>query len=186
MEISDTFYTADRGDWRAWLAEHYKTAEEIWLVYPLKATGQPRLPYNDAVEEALCFGWIDSINKRVDEDRRAQRFSPRRPKSGYSQTNIERLRRLTAAGKVMPEFLDEVNQVLAQEFVFPEDIVAALKAEAGAWEYFQRFSGAYQRIRVAYVGARRKKPEEFEKRLSNLVKKTAEGKQFGFGIEDYY
>jgi uncharacterized protein YdeI (YjbR/CyaY-like superfamily) len=186
MEISETFYTADRDEWRQWLAENYKTAEEIWLVLPKKASGQPRLPYHESVEEALCFGWIDSIQKTLYEESTVQRFTPRRPNSGYSQTNIERLRRLTAQGLVMPEFLDEVNEVLAQEFVFPADIEAALRADEQTWQNFRSYSGAYQRIRVAYVASRRKKPEEFEKRLNNLIEKTAQNKQFGYGIEVFY
>lgn len=78
---------------------------EIWLIYYHKDSGKPRIPYNDAVEEALCFGWIDSTVKNIDAERYAQRFSPRNPKTAYSQTNKERLRRLIAAGKVIPEVL---------------------------------------------------------------------------------
>ncbi len=186
MEITETFYTAERSEWRQWLAENYKTAEEIWLVYPRKHSGKPRIRYNDAVEEALCFGWIDSINKKLDEDNTAQRFTPRKPRSGYSQTNKERLRRLVGQGKVLPEFLDKVNEVLAEPFLYPDDIKAALQANGQAWANFQIFSPSYQRIRIAYVETGRKRPGEFEKRLNNLIKKTEQNKQFGFGIEDYY
>ena len=99
MEITQTLYVTDPQEWRAWLKAHYKTESEIWLVYYKKHTGKPRIAYNDAVEQALCFGWIDSIIKKLDEERSAQRFSPRKPKSGYSQANIERLRHLVAQGK---------------------------------------------------------------------------------------
>src|SRR5678816_1908335 len=103
MKISQTLYITKRKDWRSWLKKNYKTEKEIWLVYPKKATGKPRITYNDAVEEALCFGWIDSIAKKFDEDHTAQRFSPRRPKVKYSQANIERLRSLVAAKKVVKD-----------------------------------------------------------------------------------
>lgn len=186
MEITDTFYTADREKWRQWLAENYKTAEEVWLVFPKKASGLPRLPYHEAVEEALCFGWIDSIRKSLDDDRTAQRFTPRRPDSGYSQTNIERLRRLVKQGKLMPKVKASLGDLLDQKFEFPADIEAALRANEKAWQNFQSFSGPYQRIRVAYVDWARKRPGEFEKRLNNLIKKTEQGKQFGYGIEDFY
>lgn len=182
----NTFYTADRAEWRQWLAENYKTAEEIWLINPRKDSGLPRIPYNQAVEEALCFGWIDSINKRLEDDQTAQRYTPRRPKSNYSQTNRERLRRLVAEGKVMPEFLEEINTILAEPFYFPADIKAALQANEQAWTNFQRYAPAYQRIRIAYVDWARKRPAEFEKRLNNLLKKTEQNKQFGFGIKDFY
>jgi uncharacterized protein YdeI (YjbR/CyaY-like superfamily) len=186
MEIGNTLYVTSREAWRAWLAEHYRSEPEIWLVYYRKESGKPRIPYNTAVEEALCFGWIDSIIKKLDEPRSAQRFSPRRAKSNYSQTNIERLRRLAGQGKVMPEVLAGLGDLLAQEYVYPADIVAALQANEVAWENFQNYSGAYRRIRVAYVDGARDRPEEFGKRLANLIKKTERDKQFGFGIEDYY
>src|SRR2546430_8183879 len=100
MEIGTTLYVKGRREWRAWLARHHQTASEIWLIYYKKHTGKPRIPYDDAVEEALCYGWIDSIVMRVDEERTAQRFSPRRPKSFLSETNKERARRLIKAKKM--------------------------------------------------------------------------------------
>ena len=92
MEIGKTLYVDTREAWRAWLAANFQTAAEIWLVNPNKASGRPRLLYNDAVEEALCFGWIDSTVKKLDAETAAQRYTPRNPKSSYSQMNKERLR----------------------------------------------------------------------------------------------
>jgi uncharacterized protein YdeI (YjbR/CyaY-like superfamily) len=186
MNNPNTLYVSTPEAWRQWLQENYKTATEIWLIYPRKHTGQPRIPYNDAVEEALCFGWIDSITRTIDEDHYSQRFTPRKPHSTYSQTNKERLRCLIAQEKVLPEVLAIVSNLLEVEFVFPSGIEAALRANEQAWANFQSYSGAYQRIRVAYVEAKRGKPEEFEKRLNHLLKMTEQDKQFGFGIEDYY
>ena len=183
---SNRLYVTDRSAWREWLRENYTTAQEIWLVYPRAHTGKSRIRYNDAVEEALCFGWIDSITRTIDEDRYSQRFTPRNPGSAYSQTNKERLRRLVEQGKVMPEVLEALGNVLDEEFVFPPDIEAALRSNEQVWENFQSYSGAYQRIRIAYVNTARVRPEEFEKRLNHLIRKTEQDKQFGFGIEDYY
>ena len=121
MEIGETLYVTGRGEWRRWLEANFETAPEIWLVYPNKASGEPRIPYNDAVEEALCFGWIDSIIKKPDELRAAQRFSPRRRGSRYSQLNKERLRWLVAEGLLHPSVRESVEEVLREEFVFPED-----------------------------------------------------------------
>ena len=101
MKISKTLHVANRKDWRAWLTRHYQTEKDIWLVYYKKWTDKPRIEYNDAVEEALCFGWIDSLVKTLDEERTVQRFSPRKPKAKYSQANIERLRTLVAKKKVV-------------------------------------------------------------------------------------
>lgn len=186
MDISDTLYVANREDWRKWLKENYKTANEIWLVYYRKHTGTARIPYNDAVEEALCFGWIDSITKTIDDERYAQRFTPRNPGSTYSQTNIERLRRLIEQGKVVPEVLATLGDVVEKEFEFPVDIMAALQGNKRAWENFQRYSGPYRRIRIAFIDTARKRPGEFEKRLKHFIKMTEQDKQYGFGIEEYY
>ena len=175
MNPSNRLYIANREAWRQWLMENHKVAKEIWLVYPRNHTGIPRIPYNDAVEEALCFGWIDSITKSIDEDRYSQRFTPRKPRSTYSQTNKERLRRLVEQEKVMPDALAMLGNLLEEPFVFPPDIAAALRANDLAWANFQQYSEAYQRIRVAYV-----------KRLEHLLRKTEQDKQFGFGIETYY
>lgn len=186
MEIGDTVEISKRSAWRSWLAANHETASEVWLVSPRKATGRPSLPYNDAVEEALCFGWIDSLRKAYGEDATVQRYSPRKKGSGYSQTNIERLRRLSEQGLLLPEIEADVADLLAAPYHFPEDIMAVLEANPAAWEQFQSFSGPYQRIRIAYIDHARKRPEEFQKRLDNFIRKTEAGKQFGFGIQSYY
>jgi uncharacterized protein YdeI (YjbR/CyaY-like superfamily) len=186
MEITHTLYVTTREAWREWLQANYQSEAEIWLVGYRKGSGKPNLPYNAAVEEALCFGWIDSIQKNLDAERYAQRYSPRKRGSPYSQTNKERLRKLIAQGKVLPEILETIDQDEIEAFEFPADILARLQANPEAWENFQSYSGAYQRIRVAYVEARRDQPEEFNKRLENLICKTAEDRQFGHDIEAYY
>jgi uncharacterized protein YdeI (YjbR/CyaY-like superfamily) len=187
MEITQTLYITNRKDWRNWLKKHYKTETEIWLVYPKKATGKSRIGYNDAVEEALCFGWIDSINKKLDDDHTVQRFSPRKPKSKYSQANIERLRYLVAKKKVIKEVAEILDDVLSQEFVIPPDILKAVKANKKAWEHFQAFSDSYIRIRIAFIDGARTRPEEFKKRLRYFVEMTEKNKMFGFGgIEKHF
>jgi uncharacterized protein YdeI (YjbR/CyaY-like superfamily) len=186
MNDSPQVYVANRKEWRRWLSENYQKATEVWLVFPRKRTGVPAIPYNDAVEEALCFGWIDSIVRTIDEDHNGRRFTPRRPGSKYSQTNKERLRRLVEKGLVIPEVLSAVGDILEEEFYFPADIKEALRANELAWRNFRKYSGPYQRIRIAYVDTARKRPEEFEKRLRNLIRMSEQDKQFGYGIEEYY
>jgi len=187
MEITKTLHVTNRDDWRSWLSRHYKTEKEIWLVYFKKETGKPRLSYNDAVEEALCFGWIDSTHKTLDHQRTAQRFTPRKPKSGYSQANKERLRALLKEGQVIGEVAVTLGDVLAEEFVIPADIMKALKANRKTWKNFQNFSETYQRIRIAYIDGARKRPEEFEKRLRHFLEMTKKNKQIGYGgIEKHY
>ena len=186
MTIGKTVYAPDRERWRAWLEAYYKDEEEIWLIFYKKSAGKSDVSYNDAVEEALCFGWVDSVRKGFDEHGLAHRFTPRKAGSGYSQTNIERLRRMVAEGKVAPEVLPEVKPLLALPFVYPEDIMLALKADKEVWENFSRYSAAYRHIRIAFVHDGRKREGEYEKRLANLIKKTKANKQYGYNIESYY
>jgi len=182
-----TLYVTDRKKWRAWLRQHYKTEKEIWLVYYKKGSGKPRIEYNDAVEEALCFGWIDSIVRTIDEKRFAQRFSPRKPNSKYSPANKERLRALLKKKKIIKEVRDTLPDLGEEKFVLADDILAELKAHKKAWKNFQKFSDSYKRIRIGFIEGARKRPAEFKKRLAYFVKMTEQNKQFGFGgIEKHY
>jgi len=187
MEITQTLHITNRKDWRKWLREHYNTEKEIWLVYPKKPTGKPRIAYNDAVEEALCFGWIDSIIKTLDKERTAQRFSPRKPKSPYSPANLERLRKLVKQRKVIKEVRLSLGGILENEFEIPSDILEEIKANAQAWKNFQSFSEAYKRIRIGFIDGARHRPVEFKKRLKYFIKMTEKNKQYGFGgIEKHF
>ena len=183
-----TFYTSDRNKWRSYLEEHFATEKEIWFVFPMKGSGQESLSYNDAVEEALCFGWIDSTIRHTDEFHRAQRFTPRRKGSPYSQPNIERLIGLDSQGLIHPRVREQILPVIKAPFEFPGDIIDVLKQDEIVWENYQKFSESYKRIRVAYIEAARKRPEEFQKRLNSFVEKTRKGKLIrGYGgIEKYY
>ncbi len=187
MDKRKTLYVTNRKDWRAWLEINFDKEKEIWLVYPNKSSGRPRILYNDAVEEALCFGWIDSTVQSINEESSAQRFSPRNPKSGYSQSNKERLKWLFQENLLHPSMRDTAIKIIAEEFVFPPDIIRAIKNDRVAWKNYQRFSPSYQRIRIAYIDSARNRPEEFQKRLKNFIEKTRENTQIGFGgIEKYY
>jgi uncharacterized protein YdeI (YjbR/CyaY-like superfamily) len=102
MEIGETLYVTGRAEFRRWLARNHKSKPEIWLVQYKKATGKSSINYVEAVEEAICFGWIDSFEKGIDGERYATRFTPRRPKSNWTETNKERARKMMAACKVTP------------------------------------------------------------------------------------
>ena len=188
MSPLQTAYFTERSDWRAWLLAHFEEAPDIWLEYPKKHTGRPRILYNDAVEEALCFGWIDSTVKSLDPDTTIQRFCPRRSNSSFSQPNKERLTWLFENRMIHPSLVAQMQQVIKEPFHFPEDILAVLKTEKEAWQHYRNFSDSYKRIRVAYIDSARKRPEEFEKRLKNFLEKTKANKLIkGFGgIEKYY
>ena len=184
---SRLLHVTTRAAWRAWLKANYKSRTEIWLVYSRKGTGKPRVAYNEAVEEALCFGWIDSIVRSIDAARFAQRFSVRKPASKYSQANLERLRALVRRRRVMRDVLPTIPDLSQAEFIVPDDILQAIRANRKVWKNFREFSPAYVRIRIAYIDGARRRPAEFRKRLAHFVRETEANRQFGFGgIEKYY
>ena len=121
------FYTSERDIWRKWLAEHFETESEIWFVFPMKESGDKALSYNDAVEEALCFGWIDSTIKHIDSTHRAQRFTPRKKGSPYSRPKIERLICLDEQGMLHPRIRDSVLHLIREPYIFTGDIVALVR-----------------------------------------------------------
>ena len=184
----ETFYTSERSEWRKYLADHFQTSQVIWFVFPMKKKKKKSLSYNDAVEEALCFGWIDSTIKHIDPLHRAQRFTPRRKGSPYSRQNIERLIWLDAHGMIHPSVRDDILPVIRAPYIFPTDIIEALKQNDAVWDNYQHFPDSYQRIRVAYIDAARKRPDEFLKRLNYFIEKTRQNKLIkGYGgIDKYY
>jgi uncharacterized protein YdeI (YjbR/CyaY-like superfamily) len=191
MKIGTTLYVITRKQWRSWLAKNHRSASEIWLVYYKENSGQPRIPYNDAVEEALCYGWIDSILKPIDQNCYAQRFSPRRKNSPLSPMNKERVRRLITAKKMtragsesIPHDIDPAASKSARSqklrvSELPEDILDALRADPIVWRNFQKFPKSYQHIRVGWIDGARKRPIEFQKRLRYFIKMTAQNKRYG-------
>ncbi|MBI3786846.1 MAG: YdeI/OmpD-associated family protein [Ignavibacteriales bacterium] len=179
MKIGTTLYVSNRKDWRNWLSKNHSTAKEIWLVYYKKDSGKPRIPYNDSVEEALCYGWIDSTAKKIDEERFAQRFTPRRAGSPLSQMNRERVRRLIRAKKMTKAGLKAIEGQLNKRFTIASDILSSLKKNDDAWKNFQKFPKSYQRIRIAFIEGARKRPEMFQRRLNYFLKMAAQNKRFG-------
>src|SRR5260370_18661497 len=102
MEVGQTFYVATAKAWRAWLERHHGSAREIWVIYYKKHSAKPGISYNDAVDQALCFGWIDGISKPLDGDRWCQRFTPRRKGSSLSELNKARVKQLIRIEQMTP------------------------------------------------------------------------------------
>ena len=190
MDMSEKkiFFCTDRSEWRKWLSEHFETENEVWFVFPSLASGEKGVSYNDAVEEALCFGWIDGRAGTLDTTHQLRRFTPRRQGSEYSRPNIERLIFLDKQGLIHPTVRPSVESILATPYVYPQDILDAIRGDEVAWTHYETFSESYKRIRVAYIDAARKRPEEFKKRLENFIKKTRENKLIvGYGgVDKYY
>lgn len=183
MEITEVFYPKVRQDWREWLATNYKEKTEIWLKRYKKATGQPSITYDDLVEECLCFGWIDGIKKKYDEDSNVQRITPRRKKSFLSELNRQRVWKLQHQGLIMPGALDIIEDQVGSPddpFEIPEWIEVQLKEDPEVWEQFNQFFHFYKRLKIGWImepGKSRK--AESQKRLDYLIKMTRQGKMYG-------
>ena len=189
MEVTGPIiYFKSRQEWRKWLEENFQSQKEIWFIFPKKSSDKISVAYNDAVEEALCFGWIDSIIKSYDNESKIQRFTPRKPKSNFSQLNKERLQWLKENNLIHKSILEDVNNILSEKFIFPKYIIDVLKKDETVWKNYLKFSDAYKRIRIAYIHSARKRQEEYTKRLQNFIKKTKENKMIkGYGgTEKYY
>ena len=184
MEIGKTLYVTDRKSWRAWLRKNHRTKSEIWLIFYKLNSGKKRIPYNDSVEEALCFGWIDSIIKPIDGKKFAQRFSPRRPGSQLSEMNRERVRRLVKSRKMTSAGLSAIRHAYRhteepKRVVVAQDVLSALKADKHVWENFRKFPESYKRIRLGWIEMARSRPMIFKQRLTYFVKMTARNKRYG-------
>ncbi len=179
MDITTTFKPKERNEWRGWLAENHQTLTEIWLLIDDRPE-QPTIAYLDAVEEAICFGWIDGIQKRYSSHELAQRFTPRKRRSNWTELNKARARRLMRLGLMTESGIATLPDVDA-EFVVAEDILATLRANPEVWSNYQAFPDLYRRVRIGYIEEMRKNPTEFDRRLQNFVNKTTANKLFGNG-----
>jgi uncharacterized protein YdeI (YjbR/CyaY-like superfamily) len=177
MEITVTYKPDNRDAWRSWLEQHHTTKNEIWLLFE-DAPECPNISYLDTVEEAICFGWIDSIQKRFSSHERAQRFTPRKQRSNWTELNKERARRLIRLGLMTDAGLATLPN-LTNEFEIASDIVEVLQAESEAWSNFIAFPDLYRRVRIGYIEEMRQNQGEFERRLRNFVNKTARNQMFG-------
>jgi uncharacterized protein YdeI (YjbR/CyaY-like superfamily) len=182
-----TFNT--RYQFRRWLEHHHQQEEGIWLVYYKKNTGIPSIRYDEAVEEALCFGWIDSKVQTIDQLRYRQVFTPRRPKSVWSDVNRKRIKLLTEAGLMMPAGLKAVTEGKQsgtwqksygtyKTAVMPDDLKTALNANPMAMEYFKQFAKSYQNTYIRWVDSA-KRPETREKRIKIVVENSLKQKKPG-------
>jgi len=177
-----TFYAKDRREWRSWLEKNASSSREIFLIYYKKGSGKPRIAYGDAVEEALCFGWIDGKVNKLDDQRYVQRFTPRRPASRWSLLNIKRAKKVIAEGQMTAAGLAVFNparKTVPQAAQLPIGLEQEFRKHAEAWENFQGFPPFYRRMTVAWV-ASAKKSETKLKRLHRLVEYSAENRRIKF------
>ncbi|MDX2442580.1 MAG: YdeI/OmpD-associated family protein [Bacteroidales bacterium] len=183
MEITETLYVKTREEWRTWLQVNYSSEQEIWLIYYKKHTGKARIPYGDAVEEALCYGWIDSIVKRVDDEIYVQKFSPRKPRSVWSVLNKDRVEKMIKAGSMTPAGLVKVEEAKKngkweeaysrkEDVEIPQDLSNALEADRNANKNFVNFANSYKKMYVNWVNAA-KKEETRQRRILKVVERAS-------------
>ena len=172
-----------RREWRAWLASHHTSSSGIWLVFYKQHTGRKTMPYEDAVREALCFGWIDSLIKRLDDDRYALKVTPRKPTSKWSAINRRRWTELKTAGLLTAAGLAAAptENTYGPRPVIPElpnYIAKAIKANAKAWKFFKELAPRERRNFVVWIHIA-KRPETREKRIRESLALLAAGKKLG-------
>jgi uncharacterized protein YdeI (YjbR/CyaY-like superfamily) len=177
-----TLYVEDRGRWRAWLEANSGRTPEVWLLFYKKDTGRPGVAYEDSVEEAICFGWIDGKIKNLDQARFARLFTPRKPKSKWSRINIERAQRMVREGKMTPagsRVFDPRNPTAALPTKLPASLEEQFRKQITAWENFMRFPPSYQRMTVGWVASAKQEATQL-RRLQQLIAESEANQRIKF------
>jgi uncharacterized protein YdeI (YjbR/CyaY-like superfamily) len=182
----------NRNEWRKWLAKNHDRENEIWLVFYKRHTGKPCLPYPEALEEALCFGWIDGKLKRIDDEKHAIRFCPRRPKSVWSKNNRQTAQRLIREGRMTPAGRGKIAEAKKngnwsaayrsrEKVPLPEDLKKSLQADKQAWRNFNNFANSYQTMYIWWISAA-KRPQARTKRIERVVARSARNTKPGIDL----
>jgi uncharacterized protein YdeI (YjbR/CyaY-like superfamily) len=172
-----------RAEWRRWLVKHFASSPGIWLVRHKQHSGVESMPYDDLVGEALCFGWVDSLVKRLDDDRYAIKVTPRTATSKWSDINRKRWKQLEAAGLLAPSGVaaaPTANRYAPRPAIpeLPDYIATAFKANRGAWQHFQALPRTYRRDFVVWIHTA-KRPETRQRRIRESVELLSAGKKLG-------
>jgi uncharacterized protein YdeI (YjbR/CyaY-like superfamily) len=189
VKITDKLYVTSRDEWRRWLEENHDKKKKVWLIYYKKRTSKPRIPYDDAVEEALCFGWIDSIVQRIDDEKFAQKFTPRKAKSRWSEANKRRVRRMIKEGKMTEAGLATIREAknsgewfktapARKKLVIPIYIKEALATNKKAQRNFNNLANSYKRNFVGWVSSA-KREETRKRRLAEAIELLEQNKKLG-------
>ncbi|WP_059053094.1 YdeI/OmpD-associated family protein [Paenibacillus senegalimassiliensis] len=183
MEIHNLLKTASREELRQWLEEHAGTEKACWVVVSMTPVSD-KLLYLDVVEEALCFGWIDGIKKKLPEGDLAQRISPRSNKSSWTELNKERARRLEKLGLMREQGRLVLPDMDPNSFIIDEFLLEQLKADDQTYQNFVAFPNLYQRIRIDTIQSYKNQPDVFHSRLEKFLKYTRENKMYGQWHDD--
>jgi uncharacterized protein YdeI (YjbR/CyaY-like superfamily) len=179
-----TFEARTIEQWRAWLSKHHKSESEVWLIWHKRHTGRPSIAYADALDEALCFGWIDSLIKRLDDDRYARKFTPRKPDSRWSAVNRKRYAELRESGRLMPAGLERppTNRKYGPKPKLPDAVPKyfkeALDSNPKARDHFERLAPSYQRHFIGWIVLAKQQDTKM-RRLREAIRLLAAGKKLG-------
>ena len=178
-----TFYAKSGDEWRDWLKRNHSLEREVWLVYYRKGTGKPSIDYDESVDWALCFGWIDSVIKKIDDEKYARKFTPRKADSIWSKSNTGRVKKLTKEGKMteygLALFSERNNRISfaekfkAEKLPFPPEFFEAIKKNKEAWQNFQKFSPSHKRQYQMWITSA-KKEDTRDRRIVEAVSLIAE------------
>jgi uncharacterized protein YdeI (YjbR/CyaY-like superfamily) len=179
-----TFEASTAAQWRSWLSRHHDSVTEVWLIFHKRHTGRPCIEYQDALDEALCFGWIDSLVRRLDEDRYARKFTPRKPESIWSEVNRRHYARLKAEGRLAPPGMARAPTPRRyapprkRSTATPAYIERALRKNAKARKEFENLPPHQRRYYIGWIDAA-KKEETKQKRLAEALRVLAAGEPLG-------
>jgi uncharacterized protein YdeI (YjbR/CyaY-like superfamily) len=188
MEMKKVAHFKNRNEWRKWLAKFHNKEKELWLVYFKKNTGIESVPYEDSVEEALCFGWIDSLIQKIDEEKYARKFTPRINSAKWSEPNIKRMKKMIAEGKMTEAgrrvaddkalMTDVKADKQKRELVIPVYIMTALRKNNKANKFFESLAPSHKKLYVGWIDSAVKQ-ETKEKRLAEALKRLSAGEKLG-------
>jgi len=186
--MEKTLYIDDREAWRTWLEEYHTTIKEVWLIFYKKHTGKPCITYLDAVEEALCFGWIDSIIQKIDEERYARKFTPRSIGSKWSNLNIERFWKMVDQGRMTPEGMkkyrlsnkesEQHEETTNGEFSLSENLMKKFMSNHRAWENFNKLPPSHRRNYLGWIMSAKREETQI-KRFSQAIELLSQNKKLG-------
>ena len=189
MKNTEEIHMTSRHDWRGWLEANHDTEKEVWLVFYKKHTGKPNVSYDEAVEEALCFGWIDSIIKKIDDEKFVRIFTPRKPDSKWSESNKMRASKMISEGRMTEAGLALISQAKnrgtwqkrpqpERDFTIPRYVEIALESNEKALENFKKLAKSYKKQYIGWIDSA-KREETRKSRLAEVISLLEKNKRLG-------
>lgn len=189
MKATKTLYVTNRKEWREWLEKNFTTEKEVWLIFYKKHIEKPKILYDDAVEEAICFGWIDSIIKKIDDEKYARKFTPRAKGSGWSELNKKRAEAMIAIGRMTEAGLQKIEEAKRngiwskasaqrKEFELSPEYEKILKSNKKAWHNFNSLAPSHKKNYIGWVMSA-KREETRKSRFNEVLRCLEQNKKLG-------